>query len=107
MAFQMDKLTVKAQEAVQNAQRLAEKSNHQQLLPLHLLAALLEETDGIVKPLIQKIGANQQQLSDIVKSELKRLPSISGSNQQVTGTKQLMDVLELAQSKADTMRDQY
>ncbi|WP_237227904.1 ATP-dependent chaperone ClpB [Rubinisphaera sp. JC750] len=107
MAFQMDKLTVKAQEAVQNAQRLAEKSNHQQLLPLHLLAALLEETDGIVKPLIQKIGANQQQLSDIVKSELKRLPSVSGSNQQVSGTKQLMDVLELAQSKADTMRDQY
>lgn len=107
MAFQMDKLTVKAQEAVQNAQRLAEKSNHQQLLPLHLLAALLEETDGIVKPLIQKIGANQQQLSDIVNSELKRLPSVSGSNQQVSGTKQLMDVLELAQSKADTMRDQY
>nr|WP_245537995.1 ATP-dependent chaperone ClpB [Rubinisphaera brasiliensis] len=103
----MDKLTVKAQEAVQNAQRLAEKSNHQQLLPLHLLAALLEETDGIVKPLIQKIGANQQQLSDIVNSELKRLPSVSGSNQQVSGTKQLMDVLELAQSKADTMRDQY
>lgn len=107
MAFQMDKLTVKAQEAVQNAQRLAEKSNHQQLLPLHLLAALLEETDGIVKPLIQKIGANQQQLSDIVNGELKRLPSVSGSNQQVSGTKQLMDVLELAQSKADTMRDQY
>ncbi|MFN3160110.1 MAG: ATP-dependent chaperone ClpB [Rubinisphaera brasiliensis] len=107
MAFQMDKLTVKAQEAVQNAQRLAEKSNHQQLLPLHLLAALLEETDGIVKPLIQKIGANQQQLSDIVNSELKRLPAVSGSNQQVSGTKQLMDVLELAQSKADTMRDQY
>jgi len=107
MAFQMDKLTVKAQEAVQNAQRLAEKSNHQQLLPLHLLAALLEETDGIVKPLIQKIGANQQQLSDIVNGELKRLPSVSGGNQQVSGTKQLMDVLELAQSKADTMRDQY
>ncbi len=63
MSFQFEKLTVKAQEAVQAAQRLAEKRNNQKVLPLHLLQALLNETEGIVQPLIQKIGANHQQLA--------------------------------------------
>jgi len=107
MAFRMDQLTVKAQDAVQNAQRLAEQYHHQQLLPLHLLAALLEETDGIVKPLIQKIGGNQQQLTQIVSSELKRLPAVTGSQAQVAASRALMDVLEKSQATADKMRDQY
>ncbi len=107
MAFRMDKLTVKAQEAIQHAQRAAENRNHQQLQPLHLLAALLEETDGIIRPLMQKIGANQQQLKSIVDAELQRLPAVSGSNAQVAPTRAFMDVLEQAQKLADGMKDQY
>lgn len=107
MSFQFEKLTVKAQEAVQGAQRLAEKRNHQQVLPVHLLQVLLGESDGIVKPLIQKIGANEQQLAQMIDGEIKRLPQISGSSVQVSASKQLMDVLDAAQTKADEMKDQY
>ncbi len=107
MAFQFEKLTVKAQEAVQAAQRLAEKNNNQKVLPLHLLQALLNETDGIVQPLIQKIGANQQQLAQILEGEISRLPKISGSSVQVSASKELMDTLDAAQAKADEMKDQY
>ncbi|MCG6155062.1 ATP-dependent chaperone ClpB [Rubinisphaera margarita] len=108
MAFKFDKLTVKAQEAVQNAQRLAEQRDHQQILPLHLLMALLEESDGVVKPLLQKIGANQQQLSTMIDGELKRLPSVSGSNAQAAGaSRALMDLLDKAQTLAEQMHDQF
>ncbi len=108
MAFKFDRLTVKAQEAVQNAQRLAEQRNHQQIQPLHLLMSLLEESDGVVKPLLQKIGANQQQLSNMVDGELKRLPSVSSSNAQSAGaSRPLMDLLDKAQTLAEQMHDQF
>lgn len=66
MAFRFDKLTVKAQEAVQRAQQLAEDRGNSQLLPLHLLAAMLDEEQGLVRPLVQKIGANANQLRSAV-----------------------------------------
>ena len=56
MAFRFEKLTVKGQEALQHAQEIAEQHGHQQLMPLHLLNALLDEEQGIVRPLIQKIA---------------------------------------------------
>ena len=57
MAIRFDKLTIKGQEAVQAAQQLAEDRGNSQLTAMHLLAALLQEEDGIIKPLVQKIGA--------------------------------------------------
>jgi len=107
MSFQFEKLTVKAQEAVQAAQRLAEKRNNQKVLPLHLLQALLSESEGIVQPLIQKIGANHQQLSEMLDGEIKRMPQVSGSSVQVSASKELMDTLDAAQTKADEMKDQF
>jgi ATP-dependent Clp protease ATP-binding subunit ClpB len=61
MAFRFDKLTIKAQEAVQRAQELAADRGNPQIDPLHLLAALLVEEEGIVKPLLDKIGVNLNQ----------------------------------------------
>ncbi len=107
MSFQFEKLTVKAQEAVQAAQRLAEKRNNQKVLPLHLLQALLNETEGIVQPLIQNIGANHQQLAEMLDGEIKRFPQVSGSSVQVSASKELMDTLDAAQTKADEMKDQF
>ena len=72
MAFRFEKLTVKGQEALQRAQEIAEQHGHQQLSPLHLLKALLDEEQGIVRPLIQKIGANVGQLETMVASEINR-----------------------------------
>ena len=105
MAFRMDKLTVKAQEAVQAAQQLAENRGNPQVLPLHLLAALLDEKDGIVLPLLSKIGVQTAQLRSIVDADLKRLPQQSGG--QSGPGQSFMQVLNAAQQSADTMKDAY
>lgn len=105
MAFRMDKLTHKAQEAVQAAQQLAEERGNPQMLPLHLLSALLEERDGIMQPLLQTIGVNVTQLRSIVAADLKKLPQQSGG--QAGAGPALLQVLNAATQTAETMRDAY
>ena len=104
MAFRFDKLTIKAQEAVQRAQELAADAGNPQLEPLHLLAALLAEQDGVVRPLLERIGVNQTQLQQIVAAELGHLPKSNSGTPPQLG-KDLSTVLESAQSEAETMQD--
>ena len=78
MAFRPDKLTIKAQEAVAAGQSLAADRGHPQFDALHLLAALLSETSGVVQPILDKIGANTGQLDSMLESELDRCrPAVS------------------------------
>jgi len=107
MAFRFDKLTVKAQEALQRAQQLAEDRGHSQLLPLHLLAALLDEEQRLVRPLMQKIGANPTQLRSACDVELGRLPKVSRPDFQVGASSQILQVFDAAQKLADQMKDQF
>ena len=107
MAFRFDKLTVKSQEAVQQAQSEAENLGHQQLLPLHLLKALLTEEQGIVRPLLQKIGVKIPQLESLVASELNRLPKVSGGAGQVGASREVLQVFDAATQAADQMKDQF
>ena len=81
MAFRFDKLTLKAQEAVARAQELATDRGHAQIDPLHLLAALLAENDGIVGPILDRIGVNRGQLDKIVQAELGHFAHVSGGAQ--------------------------
>src|SRR4051812_23001522 len=106
MAFRFDKLTIKAQEAVQRAQELASEAGNPQIEPVHLLSALLDESEGIVRPVLEKMGANIGQLEQIVDSELKHLPRSSGGTQPGIGT-QLSKVLDAAQAEADGMKDDF
>ncbi|MDX1963552.1 MAG: ATP-dependent chaperone ClpB [Pirellulales bacterium] len=107
MAFRFDKFTIKSQEAVQHAQELATDAGNPQLEPLHLLAALLEETDGgIIRPLLDKIGANLNQLATVVKAELRHLPQSSGGRTPQPSP-QFVQVLETAQREAGTMKDDF
>ena len=99
MAFRPDKLTVKAQEAVQSAQQLAESQGHPQLVPLHLLKALLDEQRGIVRPLLEKIGIRVPQLRTIVDADLGKLPRASGG--QVGASQAVMQVFDKATQQAD------
>ena len=78
MAVSMDKFTVKAQEAVQRAVQAASDRGQQTVEPLHLLGALLEEKDGVVLPLLAKLGVNVEQFLNITRSEIDRLPKVSG-----------------------------
>src|SRR6478672_1136168 len=106
MAFRFDKFTIKAQEAVQRAQELASEAGNPQIEPVHLLAALLDESEGIVRPVLEKIGANLGQLTSIVDAELKHLPKSSGGSPPGLSP-QLSKVLDAAQSEADGMKDEF
>lgn len=107
MAFRFEKLTVKAQEAVQRAQQTAEDFGQQEIKPLHLLKALLDEEQGVVKPLIQKIGANLPQLQKMVDDEIQRLPKVTGVASQVGLGQSLLQVFQAAQDRADQMQDNF
>jgi ATP-dependent Clp protease ATP-binding subunit ClpB len=106
MAFRFDKLTIKAQEAVQRAHELAADAGNPQLEPIHLLAALLEEQDGVVGPLLDRIGVNQGQLRQIVTAELKHLPKASGGSPPHLSN-DANRILEAAQTQAQAMQDEY
>jgi len=103
--MRFDKFTVKAQEAVVRAQELAQQADHPEVTPLHLLASLLAETDGVVIPLLQKVGANAERIRDIVAGELERLPKATGS--KLGMARSLEDVFTAAQKEADRLKDEY
>ena len=106
MAFRFDKLTIKAQEAVAGAQSLALEQGHPEVDVLHLLSALLSETEGVVEPMLVKVGVNVQQLKGMVDSELARLPKVSGGGQPNL-SRNLQEVLEASAKQAAQMKDEF
>jgi len=106
MAFRFDKLTLKAQEAVQRAQNLAADRGHAQIVPLHLLAGLLAEDAGVIGPVLDRIGVNRTQLDKIVEAELGHIPRVSGGAPSQL-SQELNRVLEAAQREADAMKDEF
>ena len=104
--MRFDKFTIKAQEALQAAQNLATESQHGELQPLHLLVALLQDKEGIVRPLLGKLGADAERIATVAQSELKRLPSISGGS-QLNLSRETQEVLAAAQKEVDRLKDEY
>jgi ATP-dependent Clp protease ATP-binding subunit ClpB len=107
MAFDPRKLTVKAGEAIQRAQELVEKKQQRFLRPLHLLKSLLEEPDGLMKPILQKLGVSIPRLQQMVDGEIGRLPTTSGTGEPVGAGPEAMKVLNAAKKLADSMGDEY
>src|SRR5438270_3428596 len=101
-----DKLTVKAQEALQEAQDLTGKAGQQQLDPLHLLAALVAQQDGIVPPLLNRLGVRPEGLAAEIAAQIARLPKVSGVSQQYLGNA-TNEVLEAAFDEASKFKDEY
>ena len=102
-----EKLTVKAQQTLASAQEIATGSNHGTLEPLHLLAALLRDSEGgIVVPLLQKAGCNPNRIKAMTDSELNRLPQVSGAG-QLTADQSLNKVILQAHQDADQLQDTY
>ena len=106
MDFRFDKLTVKAQEAVVGAQNLAGEKGTPEVDSLHLLSALLGQRDGIVKPILDKIGVHFGQFSSLLEAELSRLPKVSGGSSPQPN-QALMQVLKNAVSTAESMKDDF
>ena len=107
MSFNPEQLTVKAQQSLQRAQELTESRQHRILRPLHVLKSLLEESNGIMSPLLQRIGVNKAQLCEIVDNELDRLPQSSGNTEPVGASPETVKVLNAAQTQARLMKDEF
>ena len=106
MAFRFDKFTIKAQEAVQGAVELAGSRGNPQVTPVHLLQALLSEREGIVRPLLEKIGADRGHLERIVEAELSHQPKVSGGVQPQPD-QELIKVFEAATTESHQMKDEF
>ncbi len=104
--MRFDKLTVKAQEALANAQSLAAEKQHGEVSAIHLLSALLADKEGIIRPLLARLGVDAGQLEAAVDAELERLPSVSGGA-QLGLARDVSEVLAAAQKEADRLKDEY
>jgi ATP-dependent Clp protease ATP-binding subunit ClpB len=108
MAIRWDKFTVKAQEAVQRANDLASEHGNPELQPLHLLAALLEDKEGIVPPVLEKIGIGPQAVLSEVYKAIESLPKVSGSGAaQATMSQAANQLLDRAFKEAGNFKDEY
>src|SRR5216117_471530 len=104
--MRLDKFTIKAQEALQAAQSRAEQQNHQAIEPEHLLAALIEQREGIVGPLLAKLGARPDTIQQTLGAELAKLPAVRGGSGQYLGERTRQG-LERAQAEALRLKDDY
>src|SRR6201996_3843007 len=107
MAIKWDKLTVKSQEAIQGAASHAAENGNPEVLPLHLMAALLEDKDGVVTPVLEKVGVGVQQLLAAVNAAIAKLPKVQGASQQPGMGAALTKVLDQAFKEADNFKDDY
>jgi ATP-dependent Clp protease ATP-binding subunit ClpB len=107
MAIRWDKFTVKAQEAVQRANELASEHGNPELMPLHLLAALLEDKEGIVPPVLEKLGTAPQAILHDIYQAMEKLPKVSGGAAQANLPPSANQLLERAFREADNFKDEY
>ena len=107
MSLPLDRLTIKAREAMLRAQQSAEDRRHQFVTPLHLLASLIDEPRGVVGSVFERIGVDTAGLSTLVDGELERLPRVSGDPTELAASPGLPAVLTTARQRAETMGDSF
>ena len=103
--MRIDKFTLKAQEAIQEGQSLARRANHGNYEPEHLLRALLDQQDGVVTPMLQKIGADVKLLSQRLDDAISRFSQIKGANTSLSN--RIVQLLERAEDDAKTLKDEF
>jgi len=105
--MRLEQLTIKAQEAVLDAQRQAETRGHQQVEPEHLLKSLLEQSEGLVRPLLQKLEVDVSLLSTRIDGELNKIPKVSPLQGNVYVSFKLKQVFDNARLEAEKLKDDY
>src|SRR4030042_4595932 len=104
----LEKLTLKAQEALQEAKVITEQKHHQQIDVEHLLLALVGQREGVVIPILQKLGANPAMVASQLEEELNRIPQVTGGGVgQVYISSRLNDILTMAWKEAERLTDEY
>jgi ATP-dependent Clp protease ATP-binding subunit ClpB len=104
--MRLDKFTIKSQEAIQEAQQFAASRGHQQVDPLHLLACLLKQQQGVVVPILKKLGANSDEILAKTQDAVDSLPQVSGAQGQYISN-DLNDILCKAIVEAGRLKDEY
>jgi ATP-dependent Clp protease ATP-binding subunit ClpB len=103
--MRLDRFTLRGQEAIQTAIEDAERRQHQQVEPEHLLFAMLEQTEGIVRSLLGKLGANVQVVLNDLEAAISRFPKVQGGQQYFSP--RLSQLFTAAQKQAEAMKDEY
>jgi ATP-dependent Clp protease ATP-binding subunit ClpB len=104
--MQLDRFTTKAQGALQDAQRIAQEHSHQALDGEHLLMALLQQSEGLVQPLLQKMGVQPSQLERELETELARRATVQGGGKTYLSP-ELEKALDAAEKEARNLKDEY
>jgi ATP-dependent Clp protease ATP-binding subunit ClpB len=105
--MRFDKLTIKSQELIQEAQSRASSEKHQQIEPEHMLSVMLSDAEGITASILRKIGAAPDGVGRDVEALLAKLPKIEGAAADVYISQRSRKVLDKAFAEADRMKDQY
>ncbi len=105
--MRLDKFTIKAQEALQEAQSVAEKNGNQELEPEHLLSTLLGQKDGIAPPLLKKLGTNYSLLQDRVQERIEKFPKVQGAGGGSYISPRLKTILDQAEKEAEQFKDEF
>ncbi len=107
MAIRWDKFTLKSQEAVQKASSLANENGQPEVVPMHLLTALLEDKEGIIVPLLQKVGIPTEQLFSSARQAVAGLPKVSGAASEPGLSTAMQRLLNDASKEAHDFKDEY
>ncbi|MFC2171376.1 ATP-dependent chaperone ClpB [Acidobacteriota bacterium] len=105
--MRLDRFTIKAQEALNRSQGLAEELGNQEVVPEHLLLSLLDQEEGIVLPVLQKLGADPAVIRSQLQETITGMPKVTGGGLQAYVSKALKQVLDQAFKEADQLKDQY
>ena len=108
MAIRWDKFTIKSQEAIQQASEIASQHGNPEMLPVHLLAALVRDREGIIAPVLTKLGADPSRVEAEVMQALERLPKVSGGGaMQASLSAAMQKVLDQSFKEADKFKDEF
>ena len=105
MAINFNKLTIKSQEALQNAQEIASSYSNQTIEPEHLFAALIQDKEGIVISTLMKLGVNKDYIQIKAGELLEKLPKVTGAGSAQSYSRETTDVLENAFKEAGVLKD--
>ena len=106
--IRFDRLTLKSQDALQKSQAIAERHNHQQIDVEHLLSALLEQEEGVVIPILKKLGADPKKITKELEDELNRIPQVTGGGVgQIYIAPRLDKLFSRAEKEAERLKDEY
>ena len=105
--MRINKFTQKGQEALLEAQNLAQEYNHPAIEPEHLLKALIDQEGGVIPSVLKRIGTNQDLLAQDIEQALARMPRATGASVQVGMSQALVNILDEAEKIAGDMKDEY